>query len=337
LVSDLAEIRTVTDRPYHNDKTTRVYAFDVRAVAHALGGNVIGRNKVAAPGPAHSSRDRSLVVMLSDAVPDGFVCHSHAGDDWQTCKAYVRQRLGLPQWEPGDGRNRRVAPSRIKAFGRTAVNDESERRERTRDDLIRIERAVAIWDEAVEPRGTLAETYTATRKLMLDDNIAGAVLRFNPSTPWRDENTGAVIYLPALIAAFRSIDDDAITAVHRIRLDQPERWPKAQRMMLGLVHRSAVKLGQATEMLHVGEGVETCMAAHQLGHAPAWALGSAGMIAQFPVLDGVACLRILGESGPASAGAIKHCGDRWHAAGRKVQIVMSDVGSDLNDELMAGP
>jgi hypothetical protein len=29
------------------------------------------------------------------------------------------------------------------------------------------------------------------------------------------------------------------------------------------------------------------------------------------------------------------CGRRWYRAGRKVRLVLPDVGSDLNDELMA--
>jgi hypothetical protein len=318
---------------YHS-AASRVHAIDIRTVARALGGNVIGPDKVAAPGPGHSGRDRSLVVTLSADAPDGFVCFSHAGDDWALCKDYVRERLGLPQWQPGDGRDRRVEPSRLRAFDRAAVNAESERRERSEGELVRIARAVALWDEAADPRGTPAEQYLRSRALALDSDVAGTVLRYHPRTPWRDENTGATIYLPALIAAFRSADDDAVTAIHRIRLDQPQRWPKAERRMLGIVHRAAVKLAPASDVLHVGEGVETCLAARQLGHTPAWALGSAGAIAHFPVIDGVNMLRILGETGTASAQAIEHCGQRWHRAGRKVQVVMPDAGSDLNDQLM---
>jgi len=319
---------------YH-DRLTRVYAFDARAVARALGGNVIGPAKVAAPGPGHSGRDRSLIVTLSADAPGGFVVHSHAGNDWDVCKDHVRQQLGLPQWQPGDGYDRCIEPSRRKAFDRAAINAESERHERTEDDLVRIERAVAIWDEAADALGTVAEKYLAARKLVLSDDIAGVVLRFHPRCPWRDEDSGQTIYIPALIAAFRSVDDDSVTAVHRIRLDQPEHWPKTQRRMLGVVHRSAVKLGLLGEVLHIGEGVETCLAARQLGYAPAWALGSVGMIAKFPVLDGIARLRILGENDTANAQAARICGQRWHSAGRVVDLVTPEGGGDLNDELMA--
>jgi hypothetical protein len=161
-------------------------------------------------------------------------------------------------------------------------------------------------------------------------------LRFHPACPWRNEDTAATVGVPALIAAFRSIDDDQITAIQRVALT--DAGAKIGRRMLGVVHRAAVKLDPVSDTLHVGEGVETCLAARQLGHAPAWALGSVGMIAKFPLIDGITRLRVLGETGAASAEAIKLVGGRWHRAGRQIQIVMPDAGySDLNDELMETP
>ncbi|OLB73583.1 MAG: hypothetical protein AUI16_16725 [Alphaproteobacteria bacterium 13_2_20CM_2_64_7] len=304
---------------------------DLRTLQRALGGEIYG-GQLSCPGPGHSPKDRSLCVRLSG---DDFVVYSHAGNDWRDCRDYVRQRLGLPAWQPGDGRDRSVAPSRLAAFNRAAVDAESERRPRTQEDLARIARALAIWNEAVDPRGTPAEQYLASRALALDDDVAGNVLRYHPAVPWRDEDTGLTVGVPAVVAAFRSVDDGGITGVHRIRVDQLQRWPKTERRMLGIVHRAAVKLDPASATLHVGEGVETALAARRLGHAPAWALGSVGGISRFPLIEGVTRLRILGEAGEASARAVELCGQRWHAAGRKVQVVMPDTGSDLNDQLMA--
>jgi putative DNA primase/helicase len=230
-------------------------------------------------------------------------------------------------------RDRRIDPSQLKAFERAAVDAESERRPWTQEDLTRIVRAVAIWNEAVDPRGTLAERYLRSRALALDDDVAGNVLRYHPSCPWRDENTGATIGVPALVAVFRSVDDDAVTAIHRVALTA--EGAKIGRRMLGIVHRAAVKLDQAGDMLHVGEGIETMMAARQLGLAPAWALGSAGMVAHFPVTS-IGHLRICGERDEASARAIELCTRRWQAAGRQVQVVLPTVGKDLNDELQHG-
>jgi hypothetical protein len=213
-------------------------------------------------------------------------------------------------------------------------------RDRTEDDLIRIKRGQALWNEGADPRGTAAQQYLRARSLDLADELAGTLLRYHPHCPWRNEDTGRTERIPVLLAAFRSIDDDDITAVHRIRLDQPQRWPKADRRMLGLVYRAAVKFDSVATTLIIGEGVETCIAARQcmvtgeIERAPVWAVGSVGAISFFPALDRVKRLIILGESGEASAQAVRLCGQRWQRAGRRVQVLYSEIGSDVNDALM---
>lgn len=57
---------------------------DIRAAARALGGDVIGRDAVTAPGPKHSLCDRSLTVRFAVDAPGGFVCFSHCGDDYRS-------------------------------------------------------------------------------------------------------------------------------------------------------------------------------------------------------------------------------------------------------------
>jgi putative DNA primase/helicase len=307
---------------------------DLRYIARSLGGEVSGR-QVIAPGPGHSPHDRSLAVRPTPDAPDGFQVYSHAGDDWQQCRDYVRQRLGLPAWQPGDERHgqRTIPQQQIDKWDFDVIDRESEDR-RSEDDLIRIERAAKLWNEAKSPLGTAAQDYLRSRALDLTDDIAGSVLRFHPRCPWRDENTGRTEFIPCLLAAFRSIDDDTVTAVHRIRVDRPKRWPKTDRRMLGVVHRAAVKLGAAGDKLTIGEGVETCLAACQLELGPAWALGSVGAISFFPLLDDIRELTILAEAGEASSRAIKICGRRWRRGGRRVLISRSEVGSDHNDILM---
>jgi hypothetical protein len=68
--------------------------------AAALGGSICGAS-ISCPGPGHCARDRSLSVMLSAISPDGFLVFSHSGDDWQTCRDFVRARLGLSPFKPG--------------------------------------------------------------------------------------------------------------------------------------------------------------------------------------------------------------------------------------------
>ena len=69
---------------------------DVRSIARALGGYVVGRDQVSAPGPRHSRHDRSLSIRLSATAPDGFLVHSHAGDDFAQCRDHVKHALGIP-------------------------------------------------------------------------------------------------------------------------------------------------------------------------------------------------------------------------------------------------
>jgi putative DNA primase/helicase len=306
-------------------------------IARALGGEVTG-NTVLCPGPGHSPRDRSLAVRLDPAASDGFLVFSHAGDDWRECRDHVRERLGLPAWQPGDEQRRVVPPHHVDKCDLAAIEAEANEGPRawSEDEIVRIAAARRIWDEGRDPRGTLAERYLREhRKLDLPDDLAGRVLRFHSACPWRNENTGNTDRVPASIAPFRSIDDDEITGVHRIALNHD--GTKLGRRMLGIVHRAAIKLNPHGERLAIGEGIETCLAGRELGFAPAWALGSVGAINFFPLIEGVKQLMIFGERGAASKRASKFCGKRWRKAGRRVRIVMSDDPnhSDLNDALIA--
>jgi putative DNA primase/helicase len=318
---------------------------DTRAIAAALGGQVAAGNTILCPGPGHSPRDRSLAVRLDPRAPDGFLCFSHCGDDWRDCRDHVRQKLGLPEWQPGDGRQRVVPQQHVARWDLAAIEDELKDIPPpfTEDELARIANAQRLWDEAADPRGTLAEKYLReVRCLTLPDELAGTVLRFHAECPWRNENSGRTEYVPALIAAFRSINGDEITAIHRIALNADAA--KIGRRMLGIVARAAIKLDAPDgDKLTIGEGIETALAAREimtmgaLPRMPVWALGSVGAISFFPILDGIKQLVILGEADEASKRAVEICKMRWHGkARRRVRVVMPINGSsDLNDVLIA--
>ncbi len=297
---------------------------DLRAIARALGGEVAG-HQVLAPGPGHGPRDRSLSVKLSATSPDGFVAFSHAGDDWRACRDHVRSRLGICHGAvthsplritPAGGwkDDRRVSPPPRPLAVPGADNAAA-----------RTGAALDVWREGVDPRRTLAERYLNSRKLELGDDIASEVLRWHP-------------HIGAMLALFRNIETDAPQAVSRTFLDREGR--KIERKFLGPVAGASVMLDPDENVLgglHVGEGVETCMAARQLGLRPTWALGSAGAIAAFPVLSGIEALSILAEDDEANARASKQCGDRWRVAGREVRIIRPIGGKDLNDAARGQP
>jgi hypothetical protein len=311
-----------------------------RAIALALAGRhkpqrlPDGNFLTRCPVPSHGKGrgDHNPSLRLSDGNTQLLV-HCFGGCDPRDVLDELRRRGLLPSWQPGD---RRIAPDRVSDWDRRAVNGQAnEKRPREGDEIVRIKRAREIWFSSGDPRGTLAETYLCLRRLTLEDALAGRVLRFHPRCPWRNEDTSKTDYLPALIAAFRSLDDDEITAVHRIAL-KPDGHKLGKRM-LGVVHRAAVILDDNIgDELAIGEGIETCIAARMLGIKPVWALGSVGGIAQFPVLPGIRTLRIIAENDQASTDAIELCGPRWQAAGCRVRVITPTFDhKDLNDALGA--
>ena len=153
---------------------------DLRNIARALDGEIVA-GQVSAPGPGHSRRDRSMTVRLSATAPHGFLAFSHAGDPWETCRDYVRERLGLSRdaW-----RNKSIEPTPRPKIAAPAASSQ--------DDGKRTAAAMRLWRAGVDPRGTLVETYLNSRDLTLDVDIAGEVIRWHSG-------------IGAMIALFRDI------------------------------------------------------------------------------------------------------------------------------------
>lgn len=282
---------------------------DVRKIVASMGGNVVGRNSVNVPGPGHSPADRSLTITLNSRAPAGFVVYSHSGDDPIVCRDYVRERLGLPRWQPNTTRIPLIATT-------VGPKDDNQRLRQV---------AMRIWQEAVDPRDTAVEYYLREhRGLSLPIEICGSVLRFHPNLYYSANKR-----LPGMVALFRDIAGDQPRAIHRTWLD-PQSGDKIGRKTLGSSKGAAIKFDSATEFLTIGEGIESVMSARALGYSPAWALGSSGPIGTFPLLK-VSELTVLEENDTASRRDVKACAERYLQAKRPVTIVSSDVGSDLND------
>ena len=230
----------------------------------------------------------------------------------------MRARLGLPDndWKTR-GREDRPTPKPPQQPLPQAIAKPD-------DNAERIASALRLWDASIDPRKTLAEKYLNSRGLELGVDLAGEVLRWSPG-------------INAIVALFRNIVTDAPQAVGRTFLDREAR--KVERKFLGPVSGAAIKLDadeNVTSGLYIGEGIETCMAGRILGLRPAWALGSAGAIASFPVLNGVEALSLLREHDDANARAAIACGLRWKAVGREVFNVWPNSGKDVADAVKAG-
>ncbi|RWE96329.1 MAG: virulence-associated protein E, partial [Mesorhizobium sp.] len=145
---------------------------DIRAAAHALGGDVVNRNTVLCPGPAHGKADRSLSISFDAAAPDGFLVHSFAGDDWQQCRDMVRLALGIGAFEPKGGAGRPAM-----TFVAAVVPSPAAVQKRAY--------AVSLWQETRPIRGTVAERYLGNRHVLVDEALTGKALRFHPACPFR--------------------------------------------------------------------------------------------------------------------------------------------------------
>ena len=102
--------------------------------------------------------------------------------------------------------------------------------------------------------------------------------------------------------------------------------------MLGVTNGAAMMVDRvdSTGKLVVAEGIETSLAARQMGMKPVWALGSVGAIGRLPVGSKIDELIILGEEGSPVRSCPGRCARRWWAQGRRVTIIMPKAGlSDM--------
>jgi CHC2 zinc finger/Toprim domain len=187
--------------------------------------------------------------------------------------------------------------------------------------------ALKVWDSSIPITGTPAEFYLGTRALHPDFEGLSGVLRYHPKL-WHPRG-----WSQGMVALFREIKTDEPRAISRTFLD--ENGYKFDRRFLGPVKDCAIKLDPVGDELYVGEGIETCLTAMHVGLRPVWALGSAGAISRFPLLDGVKTLHLLRERDQTNAGCAQFLGRYYRQEGRKVMNIWPRprTCNDLNDAL----
>jgi putative DNA primase/helicase len=252
-------------------------ALHPRTIVNIMGGVVTGRDSCNVPGPGHSKADRSLSIRIDLADALGFKVHSFAGDDWPTCRNYVAAALGLK-------------------YDATRVSSQVDTKPQIED---KRESAfpLQLWSEAINARDTLAQKYLVSRQLALPDRHE-EVLRFHPSCTF-----GKGTRRPCMVALYRDIRTNEPKAIHRTALTPDGE--KIDRKALGPKGGCAIKLSpdeDVTEGLTIAEGVETALAGMALNFRPAWALGTAGEVAKFPLLAGIECLTILVDNDTTGTG-----------------------------------
>lgn len=262
------------------------------------------------PGPGHSAKDRSLSVTFGSG---GFLVHSFAGDDWQDCRDYVRDLLGMC-----DGR-----------FARPSAEELEKVRQEDEQQAIRQEkRARDCWNTSLPISGTIAESYLRSRGITCS---LPSSLRFNP-----DCYHPSTKRLPALVAAVEGAER---FAVHRTYL-RPDGSGKAAiepaKAMLGAVAGGAVRLTGGGNRLVVCEGIETGLSLASglvRGSPTIWAaMSTSGLkLLTLPYLPSSLLIATDGDIAGRAAGNV--LGERAVALGWQVNLLPAPDGCDWNDYL----
>jgi putative DNA primase/helicase len=285
---------------------------NAETTVRALGGRKVGGGWMARC-PAHGDHKPSLSIRAGN---DGRVLvRCHAGCDQEQVIAALRSR-GL--WmENSPRRLTRSAP-------RVAADDRSDS-----DDAKRTEGALVIWQSAMPAAGTLAETYFASRRLHLSPP---PTLRFHAGLK---HPSGGI--WPAMVALVTRGLDGIPLAIHRTFLarDGGGKAPvDPQKMMLGPCRGGAVRLADPGDVLMIGEGIETSLAAMLATGYPAWAALSTSGLRALDLPDDVRDVIVLADGDDAGEVAARECACRWKREGRRVRIARPPQGMDFNDMLV---
>jgi putative DNA primase/helicase len=281
---------------------------DAETIAEALGGRKVGKNWMARC-PAHDDNTPSL--SIEDAADGTVLVHCHAGCGQAPVIADLRAR-GL--WA-GNGPHRYNQPRRF-------ANDQPAPFERTNI-------ALRIWESTSPGSGTLVETYLHSRGLT---SPPPPNLRFQARLKHPSGDM-----LPAMVALVTRGTDCTPLAIHRTFLarDGEGKAPvEPQKMMLGPCRGGAVRLASPREVLMVGEGIETCLAAMQATGIPAWAALSTAGLRSLDLPIEVRDVIVLADGDDPGEAAARDCARHWQREGRRVRVARPPRGLDFNDLLL---
>jgi putative DNA primase/helicase len=280
-------------------------------IARALGGHRAGATWMARC-PVHEDRSPSLSISASK---DGKVLvRCHAGCDQRDLIVALQER-GL--WQT-TGRLLGIAR---KTRRRIAEEPDAEA-------LQRGAAALAIWQASHTVEHTPVITYLRSRGL---DLPASPSLRFHADVK---HPSGGV--WPAMVALVTSGTDGTPIAIHRTFLarDGAGKAPvDPPKMMFGPCRGGAVRLADPSDVLMVGEGIETCLAAMLATGYPAWAALSTSGLRGLDLPKDVRDLIVLADGDEAGDAAAEDCALRWKCQGRRVRIARPPRGMDFNEML----
>jgi len=197
------------------------------------------------------------------------------------------------------------------------------------------EAARRLWAMSQPIAGSIAETYLRERRIAAFRDLVN--LRFHPHCYYRPEDHGSTQRWPAMIAA---VTDRAgeITGAHRTWLS-PDGLGKApidtQRKAMGDLLGHAVRFGRPSEIMAVGEGIETMLSLKSaLPQMPMAAALSAAHLAAILLPPSLRRLYIACDKDPAGDVAWDQLSRRANEAGIEA-IALTPMLGDFNDDLVA--
>jgi len=144
---------------------------------------------------------------------------------------------------------------------------------------------------------------------------------------------------PAMLALVKSHDGRDVT-IHRTYIQDGKKAPVAspRKVMppVGTINGTSVRLFPIAVHIGIGEGVETCVAAHELFNIPGWAVLNANGMRTFEPPKGINEITLFGDNDKNFAGqaAAYHGAHRLFLDGYKVNVDVPEVpGTDWLDVL----
>jgi hypothetical protein len=140
-----------------------------------------------------------------------------------------------------------------------------------------------------------------------------------------------------MVALVTRGSDGTPLAIHRtfLAVDGNGKAPVDRaKMMLGPCRGGAVRLADPTDVLMVGEGIETCLAAMQATGHPAWAALSTSGMRSLDLPKEVREVIVLADGDAGGEAAARDCAYRWKRESRRVRIARAPQGMDFNDMLL---
>ncbi len=285
---------------------------NAETIAKALGGRKAGGGWTARC-PVHNDRTPSLSIRDGDGGK--VLVHCHSGCDQRRVIATLRAASLWTEhcW--------RTFPRPAPRVGK---------HEPDQDDAKRTAAALAIWQSTMPAKGTLVETYLASRGLHLP---AVPTLRFHAGL----KHPAGDIW-PVMVALVTRGSDNTPLAIHRTFLsrDGAAKAPvDRSKMMLGPCRGGAVRLSLPGDVLMIGEGIETCLAATLAAGHPSWAALSTSGLRNLNLPNDVHNVIVLADGDDAGEAAARECAWRWKREGLRVRIAHPPHGMDFNDMLVS--